>query len=99
MVGMTCDHGAGGIERETHKAEQPARIDQHFIVVFTFHISNDTPGVGLVPDYDARIVKMREAGMDRNTFVRKVYAPVLKQLGVDRHEVRRAHRAALAAAR
>ena len=35
------------------------------------------PGVGLVPDYDARIAVMRDAGVDRNTFLQKVYFPVL----------------------
>jgi acyl-[acyl-carrier-protein] desaturase len=45
------------------------------------------PGVDLVPDYDARIVKMREAGIDRNVFIRKVYLPILGYLGTDRHEM------------
>jgi acyl-[acyl-carrier-protein] desaturase len=45
------------------------------------------PGVGLVPDYDRRIEVMRAAGVDRDTFLRKVYFPVLKHLGVDRREI------------
>jgi acyl-[acyl-carrier-protein] desaturase len=53
------------------------------------------PGVDLVPDYDARILKMREAGIDRSVFIQKVYMPILKYLGVGRHEMLGAQRAAL----
>lgn len=53
----------------------------------------EMPGVGLVPDYDARIVKMRAAGIDRDVFIRKVYLPMLSSLGVSRHEMLRAQRA------
>jgi acyl-[acyl-carrier-protein] desaturase len=53
------------------------------------------PGVDLVPDYDQRILKMREAGIDRNVFIRKVYLPILKYLGISRHEMLGAQRAAL----
>jgi acyl-[acyl-carrier-protein] desaturase len=55
------------------------------------------PGVDLVPDYDARILKMREAGIDRAVFIQKVYMPILKYLGVDRHEMLAAQRAAIGA--
>ncbi|AUX21759.1 acyl-ACP desaturase [Sorangium cellulosum] len=55
----------------------------------------EMPGVGLVPDYDARILKMREAGIDRGVFIQKVYMPILKYLGVSRHEMLTAQRAAL----
>jgi acyl-[acyl-carrier-protein] desaturase len=55
------------------------------------------PGVDLVPDYDARILKMREAGIDRAVFIQKVYMPILKYLGVDRHEMLTAQRAAIGA--
>ncbi|MGK4005996.1 acyl-ACP desaturase [Sorangium sp. So ce1036] len=55
----------------------------------------EMPGVGLVPDYDARILKMREAGIDRGVFIQKVYMPILKYLGVSRHEMLAAQRAAL----
>lgn len=47
----------------------------------------EMPGVNLVPDYDARILKMREAGIDRAVFIRKVYLPLLKQLGLSRHDM------------
>jgi acyl-[acyl-carrier-protein] desaturase len=47
----------------------------------------EMPGVGLVPDYDTRILKMREAGIDRAVFIQKVYIPILKFLGVTRHEL------------
>ncbi len=45
------------------------------------------PGVGIVPDYDARIEVMRKAGVDRSLFLQKVYFPVLKALGVSRDEI------------
>jgi acyl-[acyl-carrier-protein] desaturase len=55
----------------------------------------EMPGVGLVPDYDSRILKMREAGIDRSVFIQKVYMPILKFLGVSRHEMLAAQRAAI----
>jgi len=45
------------------------------------------PGVGLVPNYDGRVMVMRESGIDRDTFLQKVYFPVLKHLGVTRQEL------------
>jgi acyl-[acyl-carrier-protein] desaturase len=45
------------------------------------------PGVGLVPDYDARVAMMREAGIDRTMFLQKIYFPVLKYIGVRRDEL------------
>ncbi len=48
------------------------------------------PGVGLVPDYDARIEMMRRAGIDRSLFLQKIYFPVLRSLGVTREEMTRA---------
>jgi acyl-[acyl-carrier-protein] desaturase len=67
----------------------------------------EMPGVGIVPDYDARIEVMRsEAKVDRDVFIQKVYLPVLKLLGVTRQELvamaskeRRERHAADAAAR
>ena len=54
------------------------------------------PGVALVPDYDQRILKMRgEGGIDRNIFIRKVYLPILKYLGIGRHEMLAAQRKAI----
>ncbi len=53
------------------------------------------PGVGLVPDYDSRILKMRDAGVDRDVFIRKVYLPVLKYLGISRREMLSAQRVAI----
>jgi acyl-[acyl-carrier-protein] desaturase len=38
---------------------------------------------------------MREAGVDRNVFIQKVYMPILKYLGVNRHEMLAAQRTAL----
>ncbi len=46
------------------------------------------PGVGIVPDYDARIQVMREEGkVDRAVFLQKVFFPVLKYLEVTRQEL------------
>jgi len=45
------------------------------------------PGVGIVPDYDARVALMRQAGIDRGVFLQKIYFPVLKYLGVSRHDL------------
>lgn len=53
------------------------------------------PGVGIVPDYDARILKMREAGIDRSVFIQKVYMPILKYLGVGRHDMLGAQKRAI----
>jgi acyl-[acyl-carrier-protein] desaturase len=53
------------------------------------------PGVGIVPDYDARILKMREAGIDRSVFIQKVYMPILKYLGVGRHDMLAAQKRAI----
>ena len=55
------------------------------------------PGVDLVPDYDSRILQMREAGIDRDIFIRKVYLPVLKMLGITRHDMLGAQRKAIEA--
>ena len=51
------------------------------------------PGVGLVPNYEERVAVMREAGVDRSTFLQKVYFPVLKYLNVSRQEVVEASKA------
>ena len=46
------------------------------------------PAYDLVPDYDQRVMVMRElAGMDRDMFFQKVYFPVLKAIGVGRNDV------------
>ena len=48
----------------------------------------EMPGVGLVPDYDTRILQMRgEGGIDRDVFIRKVYLPTLQQLGINRRDM------------
>jgi acyl-[acyl-carrier-protein] desaturase len=55
-----------------------AHVAQHF----------EMPGVGIVPDYDARVELMRAHGhVDRDIFLQKVYFPVLKYLGVTRQEL------------
>ncbi|MEM9192942.1 MAG: acyl-ACP desaturase [Myxococcota bacterium] len=46
------------------------------------------PGVGIVPDYDQRIQVMRGEGeVNRDVFLKKVYFPTLKYLGVTRAEL------------
>lgn len=46
------------------------------------------PAYDLVPDYDQRVLVMRDlAGMDRDMFFQKVYFPVLKGIGVTRNDV------------
>ena len=45
------------------------------------------PAYELVPDYDDRAEFMRQAGMDRGAFVREVWLPVLKAIGVTRAEL------------
>jgi acyl-[acyl-carrier-protein] desaturase len=47
----------------------------------------EMPGVRLIADYDARVAVMRQAGVDRDTLLQKVYFPVLKYLGVERREL------------
>ena len=51
----------------------------------------EMPGVGIVPDYDERIMGMREEGkVDRSVFLQKVFFPVLKYLDVTRQELQEA---------
>jgi acyl-[acyl-carrier-protein] desaturase len=46
------------------------------------------PGVGIVPNYDDRIAVMRGLGeVDRDIFLKKVYFPSLKYLGVSRADL------------
>ena len=47
----------------------------------------EMPGVKLIPDYEGRIEVMRSAGIDRAVFLQKVYFPILKYLGITRHEM------------
>ncbi len=47
------------------------------------------PGVDLVPNYDARIAHMREAGVDRYVFMREVWFRLLSQIGTSRQELAR----------
>jgi acyl-[acyl-carrier-protein] desaturase len=49
------------------------------------------PGKDLVPDYDARTEVMRQTGgVDRGTFLKEVWFPILKRLDVTREEVTKA---------
>jgi acyl-[acyl-carrier-protein] desaturase len=47
------------------------------------------PARDLLPDADRRHVVFVKAGIDRVTFVRDIWLPVLKRLGIDRHELPR----------
>lgn len=59
------------------------------LVARGFHM----PAEDLIEDYEDRITVMRELGaIDRNSFLQKVYFPVLKFLGVSRVEMARAAR-------
>lgn len=49
------------------------------------------PGAGLVPDYESRTEVMRKTGgVDRTAFLKEVWFPTLKKLGVSREEVTKA---------
>jgi acyl-[acyl-carrier-protein] desaturase len=52
----------------------------------------EMPGARLVPNYQGRVEVMRQAGIDRAVFLQKVYFPILKYLGITRHELMRAHK-------
>ncbi len=46
------------------------------------------PGAGLVPDYDSRTEVMRKTGgVDRGIFLKEVWFPTLKKIGVTRQEI------------
>lgn len=45
------------------------------------------PAHDLVPDYESRITLMRSVGIDRGVFVREVWLPMLKRLGLTRHDL------------
>jgi acyl-[acyl-carrier-protein] desaturase len=49
------------------------------------------PGKDLVPDYEARTEVMRQTGgVDRTTFLKEVWFPTLKRVGITREEVTKA---------
>jgi acyl-[acyl-carrier-protein] desaturase len=45
------------------------------------------PAYDLVPDYDERVELMREAGVDRGAFIKEVWLPVLKAVGLTRADL------------
>lgn len=45
------------------------------------------PAFDLVPDYDRRVEVMRTAGVDHGSFIREVWLPTLKKLGLTRHDL------------
>ena len=56
------------------------------------------PGVGIVPNYEARVAVMREEGkVDRGVFLQKVFFPVLKYLEISRQDLLDASRCESAA--
>ena len=50
------------------------------------------PAYDLLPDYDSRVEVMRTAGIDRGVFLTEVWGPVLKRLGLTRHDLPRPSR-------
>ncbi|NUP10557.1 MAG: acyl-ACP desaturase [Polyangiaceae bacterium] len=46
-----------------------------------------SPGELLLADYEERMLTVREASIDRTVFIQRVYAPLLKRLGVTRREL------------
>lgn len=55
-----------------------AHVSKHF----------QMPGVGIVPDYDARIAVMRdESDVTRDVFLQKVFFPTMKLLGLSRADI------------
>ncbi len=65
--------------------DREATLENLVNVMQTFEM----PGVDIVPNYDERILKMREAGIDSTVFNRKVFQPILSYLGVARDEIRK----------
>ncbi len=67
-----------------HLAEDPAgtRADLGH-VLHTFRM----PAADLLPDYADRVEVMREAGVDRRAFLAEVVLPLLRELGLTRHDV------------
>ena len=47
------------------------------------------PGADLLPDAERRHRVFVQVGIDRGTFVQEIWLPVLKRLGIDRHELPR----------
>ena len=68
---VLLDEDADGMKRDL------ARVFREFTM----------PAHDLVPDYADRVDSMRLAGMDRGAFVREVWLPVLKAIGVTRAEL------------
>ena len=76
---------------------------QYYMTIFQHYLDDDRegtledlsavfygftmPAYDLVPDYDARVVVMRTAGVDRGVFIREVWLTMLKRLGLSRHDL------------
>jgi acyl-[acyl-carrier-protein] desaturase len=76
------------IPRETLDADAPATEASEHFVFADFRM----PGVGIVPDHDARTNVMRGAVIDRSTFLTRVWFPLLEALGTSRAERSKAAR-------
>lgn len=67
--------------------DRPGTISDMALVFRNFKM----PADNLVPDYDVRTTKMREnGGIDRGVFLKEVWFPTLKKLGVSRQEITQA---------
>ncbi len=64
--------------------EDPAGTKRDLAFVFK-HFT--MPAHDLVPDYENRITLMRSVGIDRGVFIREVWLPMLKRLGLTRHDL------------
>ncbi|NJC73163.1 acyl-ACP desaturase [Planosporangium thailandense] len=71
---------------ELHLAEdRDGTLADLAFVLRTFRM----PAEDLLPDYDSRIEVMRAAGVDRGVFLAEVVLPLLKELGLTRHDLPR----------
>lgn len=68
---VLLEEDADGMKRDL------AHVFRHFTM----------PAYDLVPDYGNRVEFMRQAGIDRGAFVREVWLPVLKAVGLTRAEL------------
>jgi acyl-[acyl-carrier-protein] desaturase len=67
--------------------DRPGTVHDMALVFRNFKM----PAYDLVPDYDLRTSKMREnGGVDRGVFLKEVWVPTLKKLGVTRQEITQA---------
>jgi acyl-[acyl-carrier-protein] desaturase len=71
----TLDDMTGVLSEFTLPGTSPSSIGRHANPVF--------------PDWDARMQAIRGPGLDVHTFIQRVYVPVLRNLGLSRHDLTR----------